>query len=155
MIDDIGDASEAENSSGNEWHGDDEEDENENEFEGDEAGMSDDDSMMDGEPPSLMVHLKYGKGTKPTTLKGAGEESLTTESKGEADGEADDEGDFPRHAQGMAPTQTQETSLGGPSDTAQETPTASDSKGMNGLAPINTDVEEPKLALQDGPDVVI
>ena len=50
------------NDSGNEWHSGEEE---ENEFEGDdEEEGSDDDSIMNGDPPSLVVQLRYGKGSR-------------------------------------------------------------------------------------------
>ncbi|KAH8434633.1 uncharacterized protein LDX57_012275 [Aspergillus melleus] len=58
---DMGDASEAANSSGNEWQGGEEEEENE--FEGDdEEEVSGDESVVDGEAPSLVVQLRYTKG---------------------------------------------------------------------------------------------
>ncbi|KAL6232150.1 hypothetical protein BDW75DRAFT_218408 [Aspergillus navahoensis] len=47
-------------SSGNEWEGGEEEDEND--FEGDdEEEVSGDESVINGEPPSLVVQLRYGK----------------------------------------------------------------------------------------------
>ncbi|KAL5043966.1 hypothetical protein BDW71DRAFT_199371 [Aspergillus fruticulosus] len=47
-------------SSGNEWQGGEEEDEND--FEGDdEEEVSGDESVINGEPPSLVVQLRYGK----------------------------------------------------------------------------------------------
>lgn len=60
-IDDEDDAeSNGAQSSGNEWQGG--EDDDENEFEGDdEEEMSGDESIVNGEPPSLVVQLRYGK----------------------------------------------------------------------------------------------
>ncbi|KAL3465800.1 hypothetical protein BJX64DRAFT_274893 [Aspergillus heterothallicus] len=52
-------------SSGNEWQGGEEEDDNE--FEGDdEEELSGDDSVVNGEPPSLVVQLRYSKKGEPT-----------------------------------------------------------------------------------------
>jgi len=52
-------------SSGNEWQGGDEEDDNE--FEGDdEEELSGDESVANGEPPSLVVQLRYGRKGEPT-----------------------------------------------------------------------------------------
>lgn len=74
-IDDMGDDSEAasNSSSGNEWQGDDEEDEQEIEVD-EEEEVSGDDSVVDDEPQSLMVQLKYDK-HRPYGRNGAGEES--------------------------------------------------------------------------------
>lgn len=64
-IDDLEDESEAipsdANDSGHEWNGG---DDDENDFEGDDEGedASGDESIMNGEPPSLVVQLRYGKG---------------------------------------------------------------------------------------------
>ncbi|KAI9040239.1 uncharacterized protein KD926_008440 [Aspergillus affinis] len=58
---DMDDASDGANSSGNEWQGGEEEEENE--FEGDdEEDVSGDESVVNGEPPSLVVQLRYTKG---------------------------------------------------------------------------------------------
>ncbi|KAJ5906551.1 uncharacterized protein N7473_003467 [Penicillium subrubescens] len=60
---DLDDESEARsNDSGNEWDGGDEE---ENDFEGDDEGddASGDESIVNGEPRSLVVQLRYGKGS--------------------------------------------------------------------------------------------
>jgi hypothetical protein len=57
-VDELGDESDV-SSSGNEWKGDDEEE--------DEVEPSEDESMMDneeGETPSLVVQLRYGKGSQ-------------------------------------------------------------------------------------------
>lgn len=64
--DDLDDESEARsNDSGNEWDGGDEE---ENDFEGDDEGddASGDESIVNGEPRSLVVQLRYGKGSAHT-----------------------------------------------------------------------------------------
>lgn len=67
-IDDLEDESEAihsnGNESGNDWDGG---EDDENDFEGDDEGedASGDESIMDGEPPSLVVQLRYGKGNAP------------------------------------------------------------------------------------------
>lgn len=56
---DMDDGSEGGQSS-NEWLGGD--DEEDNDFEGDDEGeLSGDDSVVDGQPPSLVVQLRYGK----------------------------------------------------------------------------------------------
>lgn len=71
-IDDLEDESEAvpsdANDSGNEWNGG---DDDENEFEGDDEGedASGDESIVNGEPPSLVVQLRYGKGNGPRDPK--------------------------------------------------------------------------------------
>lgn len=58
---DIDDGSEGGQSS-NEWQGGDDEEEEDNDFEGDDEGeVSGDDSVVDGQPPSLVVQLRYGK----------------------------------------------------------------------------------------------
>ncbi|KAJ5381308.1 uncharacterized protein N7496_003736 [Penicillium cataractarum] len=62
-LDDLDDESEARsNDSGNEWDGGDEE---ENDFEGDDEGedASGDESVVNGEPRSLVVQLRYSKGS--------------------------------------------------------------------------------------------
>lgn len=65
-VDDLEDESEAipsdGNDSGPEWNGG---DDDENDFEGDDEGdnVSGDESIVNGEPPSLVVQLRYGKGT--------------------------------------------------------------------------------------------
>ncbi|KAJ5723532.1 hypothetical protein N7488_001567 [Penicillium malachiteum] len=73
--DDLDDESEAQdsgNESGHEWHSGDDE----NEFEGDDEGenASGDESVIDGEPPSLVVQLRYGKGNAPSELNPSAEE---------------------------------------------------------------------------------
>lgn len=71
-IDDLEDESEAvpsdANDSGNEWNGG---DDDENEFEGDDEGedVSGDESIVNGEPRSLVVQLRYGKGNGPRDSK--------------------------------------------------------------------------------------
>lgn len=71
-IEDLEDESEAVpsdgNDSGNEWDGG---DDDENEFQGDDEGegASGDESIMNGEPPSLVVQLRYGKGNAPRDPK--------------------------------------------------------------------------------------
>lgn len=71
-IDDLEDESEAvpsdANDSGNEWNGG---DDDENEFEGDDEGedVSGDESIVNGEPRSLVVQLRYGKGNDPRESK--------------------------------------------------------------------------------------
>ncbi|KAL3476131.1 hypothetical protein BJX99DRAFT_247128 [Aspergillus californicus] len=72
-------------SSGNEWQGGDEEEGNE--FEGDdEEEISGDDSVINGEPPSLVVQLRYGKkgdsdgiGEQPTEKNPGGQKETGTE----------------------------------------------------------------------------
>lgn len=69
-IDDFDDASENEaNSSGNEWHSGDDGDEHD--FEGDdedEEDVSGDESVLNEEPPSLVVQLRYGAPGAPKVL---------------------------------------------------------------------------------------
>lgn len=64
-LDDLEDESDARSSdSGNEWDGG---DEDENDFEGDDDGddASGDESVINGEPRSLVVQLRYSKGKAP------------------------------------------------------------------------------------------
>ena len=75
--DDLEDESEAAPSeagdSGREWGG---EEDDENEFEGDDEAenVSGDESITNGEPQSLVVQLRYGKGNVPNQLKVAQDE---------------------------------------------------------------------------------
>lgn len=67
-VDDLEDESEAAssgNESGNDWKGGDDDD---NDMEGDDEGddASGDESIANGEPPSLVVQLRYGKGKGPS-----------------------------------------------------------------------------------------
>lgn len=66
--------SEGGQSSSNEWQGGD--DEEDNEFEGDDEGeASGDESVVNGQPPSLVVQLRYGKNKDtPADTSGLGEE---------------------------------------------------------------------------------
>ncbi|PWY70227.1 hypothetical protein BO70DRAFT_322071 [Aspergillus heteromorphus CBS 117.55] len=82
MEDGIDEGSEAGQSSGNEWRGGEEEEED-NDFEGDdEGGLSGDESLVNGENPSLVVQLRYNKDKAASSPSGAAEESLGEE-KGE------------------------------------------------------------------------
>ncbi|KAJ5573667.1 uncharacterized protein N7459_008094 [Penicillium hispanicum] len=70
-VDDLDDEDEArssDNDSGNEWHSG---EDDENDFEGDDEGAdaSGDESIINGEPPSLVVQLRYGKGNTPSEPK--------------------------------------------------------------------------------------
>lgn len=74
--DDLEDESEARssgNDSGNEWNS---AQEDENDFEGDDEGedASGDESVIDGEPRSLVVQLRYGKGSVPDAQQPSGDE---------------------------------------------------------------------------------
>lgn len=136
MIDDIGDASEARSSSGNEWQGDDEEDDNDNESEGD--AMSEDDSIMDGETTSLVVQLKYGNREAPSSLDGPGENSRSEKPEVEARGEAES-----ASVAKIVPRPTQEPFVYGPPGAMQEDLSISDSKGLHTPTIDNTGVGEP------------
>ncbi|PKX96830.1 uncharacterized protein P174DRAFT_509992 [Aspergillus novofumigatus IBT 16806] len=60
------DESDAGHSSGNEWQGGEEEEDND--FEGDDEGdLSGDESIIDGQDRSLVVQLRYGKGKVPSS----------------------------------------------------------------------------------------
>ncbi|KAJ5665131.1 uncharacterized protein N7477_007579 [Penicillium maclennaniae] len=80
--DDLEDESEAAPSeaadSGREWGG---EEDDENEFEGDDEAenVSGDESIMHGEPQSLVVQLRYGKGNVPNQLEVAQDEPPPTQ----------------------------------------------------------------------------
>lgn len=72
-LDDLNDESDApSNDSGNEWDGG---DEDENDFEGDDEGddASGDESVINGEPRSLVVQLRYSKGKAPGGPQGPDE----------------------------------------------------------------------------------
>lgn len=93
---DVEDDSEAQ-SSGNEWQGGD--DDEENDFEGDdEEEASGDESVMNGENPSLVVQLRYSKGktgsngtseeqpaTEPANQQQSGQQSFTQQGPGVGD----------------------------------------------------------------------
>lgn len=98
------DGSEGGQSSENEWQGGD--DEEDNEFEGDdeEEDVSGDESVVNGQPPSLVVQLRYAKGNVPASSNGTGEEHSTAEQ------------------------QSQEPGVNEPPDTTQEAPAGSDTK---------------------------
>lgn len=134
MADDMGDASDTESSSENEWQGDDEEDDNDNELEGEEEGdaMSEDGSIMDGENASLVVQLKYG-GKQPSGLGGLGEEPSAEKPETEAEEEAGPGSDAK-----TKPPQTQQSMVDGPQDVMQEDLPKPHSKEPHTLAVDNT-----------------
>ncbi|PYI10011.1 hypothetical protein BO78DRAFT_361874 [Aspergillus sclerotiicarbonarius CBS 121057] len=67
--------SDAAQSSGNEWQGGEEEEDND--FEGDdEEELSGDEAVMNGETPSLVVQLRYNKDKAPSSPSGPAEEHL-------------------------------------------------------------------------------
>lgn len=106
---DVEDESEAQ-SSGNEWQGGD--DDEENDFEGDdEEEASGDESVMNGENPSLVVQLRYSKGK--TGLNGTSEEQPANE---------------PANEQSEQQSFTQQGP--GVGDTAPEVPAGPDSSKM-------------------------
>lgn len=131
-IDDLEDESEAvpsdANDSGNEWNGG---EDDENEFEGDDEGedVSGDESVVNGEPRSLVVQLRYGKGNGPQESKVSVEEPPPTR-----DVQMNDAGHTGLSAGMLAPSQN--TTLPTPADgretdrlaeTAQPAPTTSPS----------------------------
>ncbi|GAB1200615.1 hypothetical protein APSETT444_009989 [Aspergillus pseudonomiae] len=68
-VDDELDESDEGHSSGKEWQGGEEEEDND--FEGDdEEELSGDESIVNGENPSLVVQLRYGKGKVPSSPNG-------------------------------------------------------------------------------------
>ena len=68
-VDDDMDESDEGHSSGKEWQGGEEEEDND--FEGDdEEELSGDESIVNGENPSLVVQLRYGKGKVPSSPNG-------------------------------------------------------------------------------------
>ncbi|RJE19920.1 hypothetical protein PHISCL_07746 [Aspergillus sclerotialis] len=157
MIDDIGEESDAQNSSGNEWHGDDEEDEND--FEGDDAEheISDDDSIANGERPSLIVHLKYRKRELPSKADGPGEESLAEKPETSTQDVPDRVGDISNtYAQESMANGAQETKpepeLETKVETNLEAPAVPEpaSKPLNIPTTGNTDAEGSHSGLQNG-----
>ena len=79
---DMDDGSEEGQSSSNEWQGGGDDEEEDNDFEGDDEGeVSGDDSVVNGQPPSLVVQLRYGKSKDaPTDLNSPGQEQRAKES---------------------------------------------------------------------------
>ncbi|GAQ45407.1 similar to An17g01350 [Aspergillus niger] len=78
--------SEGGQSSGNEWQGNEGEEEEDNEFEGDdEEELSGDEAVMNGEPPSLVVQLRYNKDKVPSSPNGPTEEPLQQDPKSKED----------------------------------------------------------------------
>lgn len=157
MVDDIGEESDAQNSSGNEWHGDEEEDEND--LEGDEAEdeISDDDSIANGEPPSLMVHLKYRKHELPSKANGPGEESLAEKPETSTQDVPETVGDISNpHAQEPMANGAQETKpepeLETKVETKLEAPAVPEpaSKPLDTPTTGNADAEESHSVLQNG-----
>lgn len=178
-IDDLGEESDAQNSSGNEWQGDDDEDDNE--LEGADEEISEDDSIANGEVPSLIVKLKYGKRKASSDLKGPEEPPAEKPETSElADtGVTGDTGNLqtqetmvkgleepsamkletgePSEAGPIGNTeklQTQETMVNGAEGTKHGSTAMAESKPFDTLATDNTDVEEEKAVLQNGPNGV-
>lgn len=130
-IDDLEDESEAvpsdANDSGNEWNGG---EDDENEFEGDDEGdVSGDESVVNGEPRSLVVQLRYGKGNGPHESKVPVEEPPPTR-----DAQMNDAGQAGLSAGMLAssqstalPTPAGEPEADRPAETAQAAPTTSPS----------------------------
>lgn len=131
-IDDLEDESEAvpsdANDSGNEWNGG---DDDENEFEGDdeEEDVSGDESIVNGEPPSLVVQLRYGKGNGPRDSKVPVDEPPPAQ-----DVQMNDAGQIGVHSAIPAPSQptTLPTTAAGPetarpAETTQPAPTTAPS----------------------------
>lgn len=78
--------SEAGQSSGNEWQGGEGEEEEDNDFEGDdEEELSGDEAVMNGEPPSLVVQLRYNKDKAPSSPNGPAGEPLQQDPKSKED----------------------------------------------------------------------
>ena len=154
-VDDIGEESDAESSSENEWHGDDEGDENDVEGDEEEDEISDDDSIANGEPSSLVVHLKYSKRGEPGKVNE--EESLGEKPETSTQAVPEPAGDIPN-------TQAQEPMANGPQETKPEpepetnmetkleAPAVPDpaSNPPNTLTPGNANVEESQSGLQNG-----
>lgn len=142
MIDDLGEESDAKNSSGNEWNGDDEEDDNE--IAEEEEEISEDDSVANGEIPSLIVHLKYGERMASTNPNGPQESSAEKPEAGDqvGAGPAIDPEDI----------RSKEANANGAEETKPEslTPTMSESKPLDAPAPTNTDAEKEKPVLRNG-----
>lgn len=162
-IDDLEDESEAipsdANDSGHEWNSG---QDDENGFEGDEEGedASGDESIMNGEPPSLVVQLRYGKGnatrdpkvpvdepppTQDVHMKAASQSGLSTEPSAPS-AAAGPVVDRPSETAQPAPTTTSSfPSVPTPKHSVQPapviaappTPSVSDSQGPNPPARTN------------------
>ncbi|KAL2852909.1 hypothetical protein BJY01DRAFT_207471 [Aspergillus pseudoustus] len=118
-------------SSGNEWQGGEEEDDNE--FEGDdEEELSGDESVANGEPPSLVVQLRYGKKGEPTE----GEEQRTDLSPAAANEEESVTRPPAVHAEPAA-LRPQPLSVNGLLNTPQDSPADTGPKA----APVRTPAE--------------
>ncbi|RHZ52324.1 uncharacterized protein CDV56_105880 [Aspergillus thermomutatus] len=112
-MDNVEDESDAGHSSGNEWQGGEEEEDND--FEGDDEGdFSGDESVINGQDRSLVVQLRYGKGKLPSSPQELVEE-LSAEKTQSAHVETADSS--------MAP-ETQPTSQVPNSETNRQTGTA-------------------------------
>ena len=128
------DESEAQ-SSGNEWQGGD--DDEENDFEGDdEEEASGDESVMNGENPSLVVQLRYSKGK--TGSNGTSEEQPAKEPANEPANEQSEQQSFTQQGPGVG-------------DTAPEGPAEPDSSKMQ-IAPA---AEEQSSESQRAPNGII
>lgn len=112
---DFEDGSEGAQSSGNEWQGGD--DEEDNDFEGDdEEEASGDESVVNGETPSLVVQLRYGKGKAPISSNSPSVEQPAKDTTQEGG-----------TTEQQPPTQ-QESGVNGSLDTAQDASAAPDSQ---------------------------
>ncbi|KAL5362767.1 hypothetical protein BJX96DRAFT_177461 [Aspergillus floccosus] len=108
-------------SSGNEWQGGEEEDENE--FEGDdEEEVSGDESVVNGENRSLVVQLRYNKDKMPS------DQSALDEQQTSQNGESKTEVVQTQAAGSLPPVQPQLPTLNGLLVAAQEPPPALDTK---------------------------
>lgn len=119
-LDDDMDGSDGAHSSGNEWQGGEEEEDNE--FEGDdEEEMSGDESVVNGEPPSLVVQLRYTKGKALSSPSGPEGQTEILQSK-------------PKPEETAQPPTQEQTGANGP-DAGKE-PAAADAQ-QSGVAPLS------------------
>jgi hypothetical protein len=128
-------------SSGNEWQGGEEEDEND--FEGDdEEDMSGDESVINGKPPSLVVQLRYGKQGDDNN---SGEQKVQTTSDSQKMAVAGPPAQFAEQAATTGLQQPVPVD-NAPQDSIPETPVSLDTK----TAPAETPASSAPLASNGG-----
>ncbi|KAL4890480.1 hypothetical protein BDV59DRAFT_184620 [Aspergillus ambiguus] len=136
--DEMDEGSDGGQSSGNEWQGGEEEDENE--FEGDdEEEVSGDESVINGENRSLVVQLRYNKDKMPSGQSASGEQPSAQNGKSQPDVVPAE------NASSLPPVQPPPPAINGLPTTAQQPPPALDVK-----PPIAAPSEAP-LEPQAGP----
>jgi hypothetical protein len=134
------DESDAGHSSGNEWQGGEEEEDND--FEGDDEGdLSGDESIINGQDRSLVVQLRYGKGKVPSSPHEPVEEP-SAEKLQSAHADTADPSAAPE-TQPMSQVPDSETNR--QTGTAEAQASTVDVVKMPGIVPMNTATDEQKV----------